>query len=82
MKLANPSTDMVGVKRWAATLTGETTLYVFKRPPRLTDMPYMLRVDTLDGRTLETRYAARRATMLHAAHQLGKKYAPKIGTAE
>lgn len=53
-----PSTDGLGVKRWTYQLNDFVTLHVFWRPESVVAKPpYLLRVDHIDGRTLETRFA-------------------------
>lgn len=61
------STDGLGVKRWTYRLDESLTLHVFERPQEQTHIPYLLRLDHADGRTLDVRYARFRSQAVDKA---------------
>lgn len=65
-----PSCDGLGVKRWTYRLDNTHTLHVFERPYNVADVPYLLRVDHIDGRTLDTRFASFKSQAIDKAQWL------------
>lgn len=67
-----PSTDGLGVKRWTWPINDMITLYIFERPPPYR-LPYLLRLDHKDGRTLDTRFARFKSQALDKAQWLAMR---------